>query len=94
MAKTMNEKRFLELALYCPFCGSKDLNVEDRKTFNELVKKHGGACITVRCNNCHCQAYHFTSYEEDKEKEAKNYGKRLEKLLTIWNTRAGVPDEQ
>ena len=94
MAKTMNEKMFVKLALPCPFCGSKDLDVETRKTFNELVKEHGSACVTVRCNDCSCQAYHFTSLVEDKKRDAKNYSKRLEMLLDKWNTRAGAVNNE
>ena len=95
MAKTMNEKRFMELALYCPFCGGKDLELTKRVDFNALVKEHGGACIKVNCRTCDCVKYDFTTSIEDKTKDAKDYGKRLERLLVNWNTRcAGVTDNE
>ena len=83
----MTIKQFMKNAKPCPFCGGKDLRVTIKEVFDELIKENGGACVKAECRECDCVKYDFTTTIEDKQPWAKNYGKRLERLLAKWNTR-------
>lgn len=83
----MTTKQFMKNAKPCPFCGGKDFKITSKKLFDELIKEHGSSCTKLDCNDCDCAMYEFTTMAEDRKPWAKNYGKRLERLLAKWNTR-------
>lgn len=64
----------------CPFCGGTNLDISAESDFYHLQKKHGNACIDIRCWNCHVDMFEHTYSEKD-------YNKRREMLLTKWNRR-------
>ena len=64
----------------CPFCGETDFNVTPKKTFKQLLKKNGTACISVRCLNCE-----FDMYEHAN---GVTYEEKIDLLKEKWNRRA------
>lgn len=84
MGKKMDEKRLVELAKPCPFCGGKRLIVTDEETFNRLYEENGGACVRLWCVTCDLDLYDHS--------DGSNYSARLKKLLNKWNTREAVED--
>ena len=71
----------------CPFCGSvKTVEIDTRKTFEELQSKSGYAVLGARCAACNVEMYEHSHSEND-------YSKRRERLRRMWNTRNGWLNE-
>ena len=65
----------------CPFCGTVDkLEITERKSYNELVKKNGYSLIYIECKTC---AMEFKLYEVPDN----NYDLGVGILITRWNQR-------
>lgn len=63
----------------CPFCGKTDFDVMTKKTFKQLTKKHGSACVCIRCTNCDLDMYEHT--------DGVTYEEKLDLLKEKWNRR-------
>ena len=61
----------------CLLCG-EEVDVETREAFEKLFKENGGACLCVRCLNCHIMVHNH-------EDNNTNYMKRLIDLANVWN---------
>lgn len=72
----------MEEVMRCPLCG-KAAYLSDRETFDELVAKHGGACVYIECvdrKNCGLTMYcHYdsTDYDVMREKAIKQWERRV-----------------
>lgn len=64
----------------CPFCGETDFQETSKKIYKRLLKKNGGACISVRCLNCDLDMYEHT--------DGVTYEEKIELLAEKWNRRA------
>lgn len=67
----------------CPFCGGKNLDIQDKESFSALQGEHGAAALVIRCNDCYVEMWEHSH-------EIKVYAKRLELLAKKWNRRAEV----
>lgn len=68
----------------CPFCGGEVI-VDDRKTYQSLVKQYGRACLQAKCGNRDCACTVFVYYQDT---ESGKYADMLERLRAKWNRRA------
>lgn len=50
----------------CPFCGG-EVVVDDRKSFQSLLRQYGSACLQAKCANRDCGCTLFV-YSMDSEK--------------------------
>ena len=64
----------------CPFCGETNFDVTTKKTFKQLLKENGRACISIDCRNCKLDMYEHT--------DGVPYEKKLDLLKEKWNRRA------
>lgn len=69
----------------CPFCGGTVI-VDDRKSFEALLKEHGSACLQAKCGNldCGCAIYVYSRHS----KQGTKYSDMVELLRAKWNQRA------
>lgn len=68
----------------CPFCGGEVI-VDDRKSYQRLVKQYGRACLQAQCGNddCGCAlTVHFG------DSASGSYADMLRILRDKWNRRA------
>ena len=68
----------------CPFCGSKAVIRTKKKTYEELVKENGTACVVIGCSNfidCGTEMYTFSD-------EPTEYDTMLQKSIDKWNRRS------
>lgn len=68
----------------CPFCGGEVI-VDDRKTYQSLIKKYGKACLQATCGNNDCRC---TLFAYSMDSESGKYDDLLELLRAKWNRRA------
>lgn len=68
----------------CPFCRGEVI-VDDRKTYQSLVKQYGSACLQAKCGNRDCGCTVFVYY---RDTESGKYTDMLELLRAKWNRRA------
>lgn len=69
----------------CPFCGG-EVVVDDRKSFQSLLRQYGSAYLQAKCANRDCGCTLFV-YSMDSEKRDK-YADLFEQLRAKWNRRA------
>ena len=63
----------------CPFCGG-DVEIHTSEdSFNDLLRKNGVACVSLRCWRCSLDLY---DHGHDR-----NYDVRIESLVKKWNRR-------
>lgn len=68
----------------CPFCGG-EVVVDDRKSYQRLVKQYGRACLQAKCGNYDCGCM-VVVYSHDTK--SGKYSDMLERLRAKWNRRA------
>lgn len=68
----------------CPFCGAEAEFTSTKEEYDELVEKHGSACLRIVCTNDDCGGNLFVH----SIGEVLSYEEMVELGCKLWNRRA------